>query len=686
MDALLVKWIGGLIPPVVFLVTCVLLFQPKCKTRTARWALAGFWVVELAAQSVIYLQSRSPELVFSLLPLTLYLPAILGAHLLSRRTFVPTAAGWLLALLNQHLLLAVSKLLQTLLGQEDRLLDGQLWGWLFTALMLLSAAALLWAVCRRFRAPFHQAAGALDRGWAPLLALPVMLLAVHSYFLSSATDAMGLLLLLLTALAAFWAMTRLMRALAAEEKAKQSRLQMEALQQDYALLQRKLELGRSYRHDQRHHMLALSALLQQRNTDAALDYVSDWQGQLTKIESRSWCESAGVNAVLSAYLTQAEDAGCAVETEVSLPGQLPVEELDLCVVLANALENAIHACQAMPSGQPRRIMLELTLADQRRLTVHVQNSSARPVEIGSDGLPVVEAREGHGQGLKSIAAVTKKYHGMLQCDNQDGDFGLWVVLLDAADQPRRRGKRVPAACLGVLLGIFLLNCMPAMAQALEAVPVLGQIIRVVDLRSYAIFWGDTGISVQQPVLQGDAQATEQVDAQSEAFLSDMRDAFVRHAAQKYQGYAGEDVSYAVVRDDETLFILRFDATINVGGSVEYHRHVVLDKQSGQVLELSDLFLQDVNYVFPISREIKAQMEEQMQAETGDYFLPGGIWPEEDCFQSIDPEQQDFYINSDGQLVIVFAEYEVAPGSMGAPEFVIPTDLLDGLLAQPSVLR
>jgi len=67
------------------------------------------------------------------------------------------------------------------------------------------------------------------------------------------------------------------------------------------------------------------------------------------------------------------------------------------------------------------------------------------------------------------------------------------------------------------------------------------------------------------------------------------------------------------------------------------------------------------------------------AAEADYFLPGGIWPEEGCFKPIDPDQ-DFWISENGQLVIVFAEYEVAPGSMGAPEFV---DVLDGLLVRPS---
>ena len=42
------------------------------------------------------------------------------------------------------------------------------------------------------------------------------------------------------------------------------------------------------------------------------------------------------------------------------------------------------------------------------------------------------------------------------------------------------------------------------------------------------------------------------------------------------------------------------------------------------------------------------------------------------------KNQDFYINDKNQLVISFDEYEVAPGYMGAIEFVIPDDVLNEL--------
>ncbi len=677
----LLKWLGAVIPPMAFLLILWTMLEPKHSRRAAVGAAAGFLAAEAAVQGLIFALGQSPELVFTLFPLTLYFPAIVGAHLLSKNRFLPTALTWLLALLCDDLLLALQKLLTFLSAGRE----GNVW-WVLDNALLLAAALLLVLALRFLRTHFIDCTKELEGGWPSLFFLPVMLLALYSYFLFSTTNVTVLLLLFFTALSAFLVLARLMASLAGERRAREARRQMEALRRDCELLQRKLELGKSYRHDMRHHMTALSALLQQGDSDGAARYVADWQGQLVQTEVDTWCRNTAVNGVLSAYLAQARDAGCTLDVDVSLPGEFPFEEIDLCIVLANALENAIHACEAAPEGAPRHIKLDLALADQRRLSLRVENSCCQPVEFDGDGFPAVPRREGHGQGLRSIAAVAEKYHGLFQCDYRDGTFILREVLLAGLPEPQavKRLGRVPAVCAGTFLCFFLINCMPAMADALEAVPVLGQVVRVADLRSYSLGWGDTGITVQDPVLEGDSPAVDELTAQKDAFLAQMRERFLAYAARKYRGYVAEDITYDIVRDDEALFILRFSATLNAGGSVDYSRYITVDKGTGQVLELSDLFLPESGYLFPISREIKAQMAEQIKAGQADYFLPGGIWAEEECFQSIDPDQ-NFYINESGQLVIVFAEYEVAPGSMGEPEFVIPTDVLDGLLAQPPIL-
>jgi len=76
---------------------------------------------------------------------------------------------------------------------------------------------------------------------------------------------------------------------------------------------------------------------------------------------------------------------------------------------------------------------------------------------------------------------------------------------------------------------------------------------------------------------------------------------------------------------------------------------------------------------------------QVENKQGMYYIPGGIWADDKCFKSIS-EEQNFYINDKGKLVIVFDEYEVAPGSMGCVEFVIPTSVIEAILSDHSFIR
>ncbi len=675
------SYANAFVPSLIFLLILWALLEPRFSRRFTRGAALGFLAVELVVQAALIVPGNELELAATFLPLTLYLPAILCLHLLSGNGFFPTALTWMLALQCGQILSALRKLLIAFTGN----IHGSAKDWTCTVLLLLAAGLLLLLAYRFLRSPFRAYAKEQAGGWPPLLFLPAMLLTLYSYFLSSTTDVTVILLLFFTALSAFLVLSKLIVSLAEERRVRESRQQMEALRRDYELLQRKLELGRSYRHDMRHHIAALLALLQQGDTEHAHQYVAQWQGQLAETAAETWCRNAAVNAVLSAYLAQAREAGCTLGVNISLPEQLFFEETDLCVLLANALENAIHACKEMPEGSPRYIRLSAVLTDNRRLVVNVENSCLQDLSFDGKGFPIVPRRAGHGQGLKSIAAVAEKYHGMFRCSCGEGAFTLRAVLLDSTAAQARHSSRIKSALMIVFLACFLLNCMPTLALALETVPVLGQAVRIVNLRTYSWNWGSSGVSVQVPVLDGDPSAAGALEEKTEELIRQMQEHFREYASRKYQGYTAEDAAYEVIRDDDTLLALCFRITINAGGSVDYNRYLTLDRQAGQVLELEDLFQPGSNYIFPISREIRAQMEEQSNAGGADYFLPGGIWSDEECFKSIAPDQ-NFYINDENQLVIVFDEYEVAPGSMGTPEFVIPADCLDGLLAQPSILK
>ena len=92
--------------------------------------------------------------------------------------------------------------------------------------------------------------------------------------------------------------------------------------------------------------------------------------------------------------------------------------------------------------------------------------------------------------------------------------------------------------------------------------------------------------------------------------------------------------------------------------------------------LEDLFTDD-SFSKIIADEIISQMRDQMKQNEGiSYWIDDSEFSEN--FDSVGPEQ-NFYWNEDGNLVIIFDEYEVGPGSIGTPEFVIEKSKLSRIL-------
>lgn len=127
------------------------------------------------------------------------------------------------------------------------------------------------------------------------------------------------------------------------------------------------------------------------------------------------------------------------------------------------------------------------------------------------------------------------------------------------------------------------------------------------------------------------------------------------------------VTSEVVTDNDKYYSVRVDTTISMADTADIVTIYTIDKESGKVVTLKDLFKDQPGYLDKITKNIKQQMAEQMKEDsTKIYFYDDGL----DGFEKLTGDE-DFYFNKKGQLTIVFDEGEVAPMSMGVVEFTIP---------------
>jgi hypothetical protein len=185
--------------------------------------------------------------------------------------------------------------------------------------------------------------------------------------------------------------------------------QIAAAQMHMKTLQESQEKAILYRHDMRHHLHLISAYLADNNNAAAQKYITAVEETIEDAVVEEYCSNYTVNLILSSYIVKARDEQTTVETKIDLPEENAVSDMDLCVIFANAIENAVHACQRISCVEDR-ILKIVCQAKSDKLFIQITNSYAGTVRFVDD-MPVSN-EENHGLGTKSIAAVVQKYDGL----------------------------------------------------------------------------------------------------------------------------------------------------------------------------------------------------------------------------------------------------------------------------------
>lgn len=174
-------------------------------------------------------------------------------------------------------------------------------------------------------------------------------------------------------------------------------------------------------------------------------------------------------------------------------------------------------------------------------------------------------------------------------------------------------------------------------------------------------------SMSEETAQEAQKSADAINIDIQKVTEELIEEFKNSMEEFEDGYGDIMVDSEVLTDDERWFSLGLVLYQGAGSGYERHRHYTIDKTTGKRAVLSDFYGED--YVQTISEEVKKQMKERMEAdENVVYWLENEDIPEWN-FQVI-AEDQDFYVNSSGQVVICFDEYEVAPGYMGCVEFVM----------------
>ena len=124
-----------------------------------------------------------------------------------------------------------------------------------------------------------------------------------------------------------------------------------------------------------------------------------------------------------------------------------------------------------------------------------------------------------------------------------------------------------------------------------------------------------------------------------------------------------DINYQVYFIDSSLASFSINATQIKASSYLQKTFFNIDLKTARQLTVEDFLGKKYSQI--IQTEIQKQIKENKKNLEYSYF--------DDVIQNLNiQKEQPFYINQQNQVVVVFNEFDIAPGYMGMPEFIIPT--------------
>ena len=179
-----------------------------------------------------------------------------------------------------------------------------------------------------------------------------------------------------------------------------------------------------YHHDMRHHLTMIDGLLSADKAEQASEYIRRIQEDISTISLRRYCENEAMNLLCSSFAEKASSMGVQLTMEVSLPKELTLSDTELCSMVSNGLENALHAVESL--DQNRRWVQVSCRIRNSNLLLEIKNPYRGTVRM-QEGVPL-SARENHGYGCHSIQTIARRNRGHCLFEPKDGVFTLRVAL------------------------------------------------------------------------------------------------------------------------------------------------------------------------------------------------------------------------------------------------------------------
>mgnify|MGYP002090974034 FL=1 len=195
-------------------------------------------------------------------------------------------------------------------------------------------------------------------------------------------------------------------------------------QENYKLLTLSYKQVREFKHDIENQFSVLKDMLENDDTDAAKEYLVKLSSFVRLANRLCYTGNNAVDSIVNIKGSLARTYGIEFICKVNIITSIKANELELCRIIGNALDNAIEGCQR--SNSPSKHVWISISEEREKLFLVITNTSD---EVDTDSLTSTKKEKGlHGIGVSSIKSSVDRLGGLVKFDCKDGIFKLNIMI------------------------------------------------------------------------------------------------------------------------------------------------------------------------------------------------------------------------------------------------------------------
>ncbi|MGB4661495.1 MAG: GHKL domain-containing protein [Mobilitalea sp.] len=205
-----------------------------------------------------------------------------------------------------------------------------------------------------------------------------------------------------------------------------------AMQKEYYdALSAQMNEIREIKHDVRHFTGVLGQLAEEGQFDKLKEFLFQYSEQIKMDQLPVFCDNTIANSIIGFYYLSAKKYDIPFDGECIINKQSQISDSDLCIVLGNALENAIYACRQMEPSQHKFVSIDVKTVNGYCL-IKVTNTYNGQLIIREGRYISAKGGSSHGLGIGNMEKVVNNYGGFVKIDHDEEVFTIMIAIPDNA--------------------------------------------------------------------------------------------------------------------------------------------------------------------------------------------------------------------------------------------------------------